>query len=140
MTRGTIFLITKGKLYYTREFNGAMYIHGFGGDMVNKLENTNSSGEFKAQMIVFNELNFGYPEKVVYSKKLKVASSIHDIVFNKETYFKDYFSDYTYWKNISGREIRFKDINEKEVIVKNDNIAIFNFGKLYIQVYKNLTK
>ena len=46
-----------------------------------------------------------------------------------ENYFKKFFSDWTFWKNISNKEIRFKTRDNVILSLKPKEQIAINFGK-----------
>ena len=142
MTRGKIILIDKDKdtleYYITCEFNGDMYIKCHGKNIIKELEHIRNYDEFKTFTTHFNEQNFGYEDFEIYNR------TISDGTINVcKNYLNNWFSDYLYFKNISGIDINMvcnndnRDIETK--VLKNNEIMVFNFGK-YIDYQTELDK
>lgn len=135
-TRGTGFLLTENKVYETIEFNGNMYPEGYGDMFFKGIKNVNTVDEFKAFAEKFNEENFGYEEELVYEEE---NNRIYDVMGEKELiidfnidYFGIFFSDWVFFKNLTGLPVRFitRDKEKTEVVVNHGESIRFNFGYL----------
>ena len=135
-TRGTGFLLTENKVYETTEFNGDMYPEGYGDMFFKGIKNVNTVDEFKAFAAKFNEENFGYEEELVYEEE---NNRIYDVMGKKELiidfnidYFGIFFSDWVFFKNLTGLPVRFitRDEEKTEVVVNHGESIRFNFGYL----------
>lgn len=135
-TRGTGFLLTENKVYETIEFNGNMYPEGYGDMFFKGIKNVNTVDEFKAFAEKFNEENFGYEEELVYEEE---NNRIYDVMGEKELiidfnidYFGIFFSDWVFFKNLTGLPVRFitRDEEKTEVVVNHGESIRFNFGYL----------
>jgi len=135
-TRGTGFLLTENKVYETTEFNGDMYPEGYGDMFFKGIKNVNTVDEFKAFAEKFNEENFGYEEELVYEEE---NNRIYDVMGKKELiidfnidYFGIFFSDWVFFKNLTGLPVRFITCDEEktEVVVNHGESIRFNFGYL----------
>lgn len=135
-TRGTGFLLTENKVYETIEFNGNMYPEGYGDMFFKGIKNVNTVDEFKAFAEKFNEENFGYEEELVYEEE---NNRIYDVMGEKEliidfntNYFDIFFSDWVFFKNLTGLPVRFitRDEEKTEVVINHGESARFNFGHI----------
>lgn len=135
-TRGTGFLLTENKVYETIEFNGNMYPEGYGDMFFKGIKNVNTEDEFKAFAEKFNEENFGYEGELVYEEE---NNRIYDVMGEKEliidfntNYFDIFFSDWVFFKNLTGLPVRFitRDEEKTEVVVNHGESVRFNFGYL----------
>jgi len=130
MTRGTAYLINNRYIMETQEFNGDMYLNGGKGeDMMNCLLNVNCLKSFKKELVKFNEDNFNYDTQLFYPSKIKDYVENGIIEMSNDNYFKKFFSDWTFWKNISNNDVQFKTRDNQLIVLKpNQQIAI-NFGR-----------
>ena len=111
MTRGTAYLITNKYIMSTQEFNGDMYLDGKGKDMIDCLDRSNCLKTFKKEIYKFNKENFDYneelfyPEELSYFLDLKGEENSYTLEMTNENYFGKFFSDWTFWKNTSNKNI-----------------------------------
>ena len=127
MTRGTIYFVTDKYIIETLEFNGDMYPSGHGNDVIGRLENVDSIKTFKKEIIEFNKSAHNYDEGLFHPTKRSQYLSSKNIVDMKD-YFNDFFSDWTFWKNCSSKDITFVTRENEKIILKpNEQVAI-NFG------------
>lgn len=104
MTRGTFVLFMPEDIYLTTEFNGGMYLEGYGEEAA-KLIRTISTPEELLEMIKkFNARHHKYPEEeiVVYREERYSTAEMMDMSKN---YMKKYFSDYLFIKNCTGKPL-----------------------------------
>ena len=134
MTRGKMILIKSknNKLvnYITCEFNGDMYLSYHGKNVVNELEKINTYEDFDRYVRYFNEQNFKYEEDYFGIYKEDIKDKTINVFDN---YFDNWFSDYLYFKNASGEDIKIiykKGNKREETIIKNGEISVFHFGEL----------
>jgi len=134
-TRGTAFLVTDNYVLETLEFNGDMYRDGCGQEMVNILNDVKNVNEFKEGVDSFNKENHGY--KGFDLSTLRVRSNYieentrgEDVVkMTDENYFDIYFSDWTFWKNLSSKDITFKTREGASILLKKGEVVSICFGK-----------
>ena len=135
-TRGTGFLLLKDKYFETTEFNGDMYPEGHGDYFFEKLKKVNTIDGFETFAKEFNDERFGYEEELIYEGK---NSRIYDVIGKDEllidfniNYFDIFFSDWVFFKNLTGLPIRFitYDDYKHEVVVEHGESCRFNFGCL----------
>lgn len=135
MTRGTAFLVTDKYILETLEFNGDMYRDGCGQEMVNILHEVKNVNDFKEGIDSFNKENHDY--KGFDLSTLRVRNDYieentrgEDIVkFTDDNYFKLYFSDWTFWKNLSSKDITFKTREGASILLKKGGVVSICFGK-----------
>jgi len=132
MTRGTIHIILPDKIRYSRQFNGDMDLDGHGTQVIEKLSDVGNEEDSKKAIINFNNENFKYENfyicEIPYIKDnmvLKCGEEPGDPAF----------SDYTYWKNLSGKIFTFVDQEKNKVILENNAIAVFHFCSRYLKMY-----
>ncbi len=134
MTRGSAFLIADEYMIESIEFNGDMYRDGLGQDMINMLEKNENVSQFKAGIEGFNKENHGYEE--VELDWLRVRSDYIEentrgeyiITFDDNNYFKLYFSDWTFWKNISSKDVTFRTREYGKIKLEKGQTVAINFG------------
>ena len=132
MTRGTPYLILRSKVVCSDEFNGDMYgspkdskweqKNGHYSEMVERLKRVESEEEFRKEIKAFNSENHDYHPFSFYTDDKK------DIDLSDD-YFVNFFSDYLFFKNLSGRPVRIMDSKKRPVRLKHGSIATFYFGE-----------
>jgi hypothetical protein len=134
MTRGTIHCInTDNTITFCDQFNGDMYLDGHGNSIIKSLENVNTREEFIKMVIEFNNLNHNYAN-FASDREVKFEGNIIKCKENDPISDPTY-ADYTYWKNISGKNITFIDQNNNKLILEDKGIAVFYFAVRYLKVY-----
>lgn len=135
MTRGTAFLVTDKYILETLEFNGDMYRDGCGQELVNILHEVKNVNDFKEGIDSFNKENhdykgFGLSTLRVRNNYIEENTRGEDIVkFTDDNYFKLYFSDWTFWKNLSSKDITFKTREGASILLKKGEVVSICFGK-----------
>ena len=124
MTRFQIAVIKDGVIYTSTEFNGDGYWSGHGEVVYAALQNITTVEEWKEYVTKFNSETFQYDEELHY----KIDDEYEDYLDMSKEYFKNWFSDYIYIKNIGEDEVEFITENGKTILVPND-VAVFNFGE-----------
>ena len=132
MTRGTPYLILRSKMVCSDEFNGDMYgspkdskweqKNGCYPEMMERLKKVKSEGEFRKEMKAFNSENHNYHPFGFYTNERK------DIDLS-DNYFGNFFSDYLFFKNMSGRTVKIVDSKKRQIELKHGSIATFYFGE-----------
>jgi len=135
MTRGTPYLILKNKTICSDEFNGDMYgspkddknsqEKGHYSTMMNKLAKVLDEKSFKTKIKEFNKENHNYQpfHFYVYVDKTKWLDMSKD-------YYKNFFSDYLFFKNCSNKVEILIDIDSDPIEIGKGQIATFKFGSL----------
>ena len=128
MTRGSIFLITDRDAYGTIEFNGDMDMYERGGEVLKLLKNA-SIANFKKKANRFNKRFFNYDEQITEKRK-----SIYDF------FSSDYYSEYSYIKNISKKPepIIVGSKGELIYVLKQGEALVLNYGKVFKVIEKEL--
>lgn len=149
MTRGKMILINKDKfsnkniMNISCEFNGDMYLECYGKLVIANLKMINDFKGFRKFIDFFDDMFFQYKDGIYSDYYLINFEEIKENAINlQDNYFDNWFSDYLYFKNISGDDIKIKcTINEKKetITIKNGEIKIFNFGSL-VDYKKELIK
>ena len=124
MTRFQIAVIKDGVIYTSTEFNGDGYWTGHGEVVYAALQNITTVEEWKECVTKFNSETFNYDEELHY----EIDDEYEDYLDMSKEYFKKWFSDYIYIKNISEDDVEFITENGKTVLEPND-VAVFNFGE-----------
>ena len=145
MTRGTFYLLLPSKILESCEFNGDMYgspkddlrLQGAGNYSlaIQLLKNVEGDESFEKMVKDFDrQAEFNYQDEEngyfgvferSWESKINLA---REIDFNKKDYFDKFFSDYLYFKNLSGENVRFRTKYGEEIILSNGKIATFYFG------------
>jgi hypothetical protein len=134
-TRGTAFLVTDKYILETVEFNGDMYRDGLGQEMVNILNEVKNVNDFKEGVDNFNKENHDYEGFDLSTLRVRVNyieenTRGEDIIkFTDENYFKLYFSDWTFWKNLSSKDITFQTREYGKVRLNKGEVVAICFGK-----------
>lgn len=133
MTRGTAYFVTANRVITHDEFNGDMYPDGLGDEFLKALKQCKTTPDFYLAMERFNDENFEYDDFEVNEIDYAIDRQTEDeiIIDFKNGYFDRFFSDWTFWKNHSGKIIRFKlaDSN-KEILLRDGDVIRFEFGNL----------
>ena len=124
MTRFQIAVIKDGVIYTSTEFNGDGYWERHGKNVYAALQNITTVEEWKEYVTKFNSETFNYDEELHY----EIDDEYDDYLDMSEDYFKKWFSDYIYIKNIGEDEVEFITENGKTILETND-VAVFNFGE-----------
>lgn len=136
-TRGTGYLLMKEKYLESTEFNGDMYPSGHGDNFFNNLKKVKTEEDFTRFINEFNDESFGYDDeelvfevnsKHIYDNRLATELVID---FNND-YFGRFFSDWIFFKNMTGMPIRFicRDEKRTQVVLKDKESYRFDFGKV----------
>ena len=143
MTRGKLVLFTDNEVFSSVEFNGDMYWDGFGKDAAKALQKSDSVNKFIKQVHKFDKKYFGYYHEC--GRDALVSPIYPDwgpdhIIDLRTDYYKIWFSDYLYIKNLASYTLTFlgnetcwdneqQHFNNNDVIYKlaPGDIGIFNF-------------
>lgn len=141
-TRGTGYLLLKGNVLSSTEFNGDMYPSGHGDDFFNGIKGVKNKKQFGDFLKAFNDERFRYQEELVYKDK---NTDFYDVMANDELiidfnneYFERFFSDWIFFKNLTGSPVKFitrgddgkYDDTIEEITVLNGGSFRFNFGRV----------
>lgn len=132
MTRGQIAVITDKCVLTSLEFNGDMYQSGHGKHAVTLLKKVNDIGDYHFAVAKFNKDHHHYnDEQIVYRAGFDVLDFTTD-------YYKNWFSDYVYIKNISKNNVNMKvEYKEKPT---NIELAPGQILVLYFGTLRKITK
>lgn len=123
MIRFQIAVIKDGVIYTSIEFNGGGYWDWHGKNVYAALQNITTVEEWKEYVTKFNSETFKYDEELHY----EIEDEYDDYLDMSEEYFKKWFSDYIYIKNIDEDEVEFITENGKTMLEPND-MGVFYFG------------
>ena len=133
MTRGTFYLILSDCFWRSVEFNGDMYPEGYGDRALSLLKKVRGHEAFGEMVTDFNRSAHAYPdEELFWRDDLSVLEPSLDLT---NEYFKFWFSDWIFIKNLSGKPIVFttyRDETESDTIpyVLQDGKSVrFYFGR-----------
>lgn len=139
MTRGRAYLITTDKkILCSIEFNGNMYPEGSGRDFLNGLNKVDSEEAFERFIFEFNRDNHNYEdEQLVFTETGFDVDGLSQainwlkmtITMTNENYFKLFFSDWTFWKNISNETVKIKTRDKKTITLKSGQAIAIRFGE-----------
>lgn len=137
MTRGKLVLVTNanGDCLVSPELNGDMYCEGRSPGMkaFKRLQNCNDEDQFaKITETFLSEYRYldEYKEEKIKNRKYLRYSNVVLNNFESTNYFKNWFSDFLYIRNISGSDIDVKDYNGNTITLKNRQVTVLNFGNL----------
>jgi len=154
MTRGTLYIILpKGKVISSCEFNGDMYGSpndpkelreaGHYSEMIERLKRVLTEADFRKEILAFDKKSFEYSkEKSNYFRfyknnwKQEWTDKSGVIDMREDKYLKRFFSDYLFFKNLSGEPVGFKDRDGKLITVQDREIITFDFGR-FITTHKS---
>ena len=139
MTRGKALLITNDKkILCSIEFNGDMYPEGYGRTFLNELNKVDSEEDFERFIFEFNRDNHDYKaERLVFTEtgfdvdglSQAINWSKMIITMTEENYFYLFFSDWTFWKNISNETVKIKTRNKKTITLEPGQAVAIKFGE-----------
>ena len=94
------------------EFNGDMYPDGYGDEAFAGLATCRTRGEFEMFVRAFNARHFVYPEPLFYEIEVPGSGSLARMLAERRLdfasrYFEDWFSDWVFLVNRSGRTLEF---------------------------------
>lgn len=144
MTKGKMILFLPDKVVCSTEFGSDMGRFGHYKEAAKLMTDANSRGEFEYGLEVFNAINFQYEFNLIESlisyrthgklKELGIDVNGEKIKVDLvDKYFERWFSDYLFFKNMSGRVIEFATINEgkngKEMYeIKHGEVFVSHFS------------
>ena len=137
MTRGKFFLFLKEQVYSSIEFNGDMYFEGHGENAAKGMQQVKDVVSLFDFAIRFNRDNFGYPENgLTYCLE---QWSYDEMLDMSKDYFKKYFSDYVFIKNMSGKPLTFiGKSGEWTYTLQNEKSGVLHFGEEAPDVFGEL--
>ncbi len=126
MTRGQIAIITpEGNIMSCIEFNGNMYFtNGHGEEVYPKLAGVENVAQYQTLVENFNSAHFRYEEDLFYNAPANFFDMQND-------YFRKWFSDYVYIKNLSPDTREFLDRNGDTIICEPGDCLVFNYGEFF---------
>jgi hypothetical protein len=134
MTRGTIYYVSDKYIVSTLEFNGDMYPDdgGHGQTVMNFLSQSNSLKEFKRNVNQFNLNTFNYAEELFYpcKRSIYIDEKLTIDEIDMKDYFPKFFSDWTFWKNKSSKDIVFITREGEKIVLEPDEEVAINFGRI----------
>ena len=122
MTRGQIVAITNEGVKTSTEFNGSMYLSWYGQSIINELKKDMTYDDYVKLVEDFSRQNFEYDEQLIYS-----VDKEH-LDMNKENYFRAWFSDYLYIKNLSDEDQIIIDKEFNEITIHPQGYVVLYFG------------
>lgn len=126
MTRGTLAIISDdNKMFQSIEFNGNMYLSGYGIDAIRCLETVDTEDDFEDAVREFDTDHHQYNEE----QMIWEIKDIKPYLDMSKDYIDNWFSDYVFIKNVSTEIITIIDNNKDVIKIPPDEIAVFNFGK-----------
>lgn len=134
MTRGTPYILYKKDnvlwIGYSDEFNGDMYLSGYGNSLSKRLSKVSTYEDFGFAVHEFNKTAHNYTDLEIYHKPLeeKIHHNNKFIDFNV-MYFELWFSDFLFFLNLTGERFKFIDKDGKEIYSDHNDVLVFNFGK-----------
>ena len=127
MTRGKMIIITDEGTYRTTEFNGDMYLEGYGEEVAEKMPKINSKTDLLNYEKEFNDKHFDYPEEM----ELYRVDETDDMFDMGIDYYKRWSSDYLFIKNASNKDIAIKQKNGSgEYILASGKTVVLHFGNI----------
>jgi hypothetical protein len=136
-TRGTAILLTNFKSVTSCEFNGNMSIgnNTDGSFLLEHLEKVKTVREFKRAIERFNGGWYGYNGIPLHL----TVGKLRNIRFKQSTYYRDWFSDYLYFMNISWFKVKITGKDGKVFHLLPGEIAVWYFGNFFMS-HNYLTK
>lgn len=147
MTRGQITVILNDRVIWTStEFNGDMYYeNGHGEEIMETFPKVTTLEEYKKYIEDFNKNHHNYNDDVL-TYELTDMSEVdnEEYIFTYEEfldmrtdYFKKWFEDYLYIKNLSDKLVQLVDRNGNVYDLAPMEIAVLNFGEYTDEVPNN---
>lgn len=140
-TRGTAFLLLKERVLETTEFNGDMYPSWHGDNFFKGVNESENEKDFVDFIKEFNDENFGYEEDLIYATRNSefyddIKDDVLVINFNN-AYFERFFSDWIFFKNLSGKAVKFiVKGDRREILIPNEGSYRFYFGRVEEEISK----
>ena len=126
MTRGTLVIIAdNNRMFQSIEFNGDMYLSGYGIDAIKCLENVDTEDDFEDAVRNFDADHHHYNEE----QMIWEIKDIKPYLDMSKDYIDNWFSDYVFIKNVSTEIITIIDADKDVIKISPDEITVFNFGK-----------
>jgi len=140
MTRGTFYAITEKLIIGTIEFNGDMYPEGHGNDVMNSLEEVKNVSDFNNMVNEFNSENHNYEmHKLLYPEKRSFYMRKDTVSMTDDNYYEKFFSDWTFWKNLSKNIVTIKTRDKKSITLNPGEQVAISFG-YFEDNYKKVVK
>lgn len=129
MTRGKIVLATDKTTYTSIEFNGNMYWDRYGKEVVPALQKVNDYKDYIKLVTEFNGKYFKHPEQLTYNLRTFKQRKLLRLFDMSVHYWKKWFSDYLYIKNLSESPLTVKTRNDLIVTLNTNGVLVLDFGK-----------
>lgn len=133
MTRGKICVVKDGDIYISCEFNGDMGDY-YGPEICSRLKKIKTVEDYKKFVDDFDAKNFGYKEHDGWSLVRCYPNfefSHSELMNMKENYFKVWFSDYVYIRNLDNYKPYFFTLRDgAKHILPPEGIMVTCFGNL----------
>ena len=147
MTRGQITVVLNdGVIWTSTEFNGDMYYKdGHGEEIMETFPKVTTLEEYKKYVEDFNRNHHNYDEDVLTYELTDMGEvENEEYIFTYEEfldmrtdYFKKWFEDYLYIKNLSDETVQFIDREGNVYDLEPMEIAVLNFGEYTDEVPNN---
>lgn len=137
MTRGILAVIFLDSAYRSTEFNGDMYREGRGHGLeaVQALLSIHDYESYRKAVLLFDSRNFGYAKEDGNDSMVMQIPVENAVDMRRGNYSATFqYTDYTYIRNLTGRDIDFQTDADEKVRVRNGAVAVFDFGK-YLTAY-----
>jgi len=131
MTRGTLYAITEKLVVETIEFNGGMFPEERGKEIIAFMENCKVLNDFRIGLEKFNKDNHSHEGNLFNLHKrhdfIQQVKNVDTIDMTKD-YSELFFSDWTFWINLTKEDIVFK-VDKGKYVPKNITNLILKSGE-----------
>ncbi len=147
MTRGSAYCFhvidNVMQIAFTDEWNGGMAPHDLGDKLIDKMSRSRDVTEFMFACYEFNKENHNYTDFKCHTLPLHRYLENNDEILHDplggnipyeinmaDDYYRYWFSDYTYFVNLSDKPIRFsRDTTNLTLLLMDNQTTVLNFGK-----------